>query len=97
MFVDALYDLPGFYEFGDEAPKEQESDDDLDQAPVETEPMSPEEEAMLESVRGLFFDMRDALEGVFEGEQKAPATFADPEALKKAMERQSQFIQQFYA
>lgn len=96
MSADALYDLPGFYDFGDETPREQESDDDLDETPLETEPISPEEEAVLEGVSGLFFDMRDALEGVFEGEQKTPPTIADPETLKKALERQAQFMQQFH-
>lgn len=91
MSLEALYGIPGFDDFGDEAPKEHELEED----PAQAEPITPEEEAELEALSGLFFDMREALDGVFEGQQKAPATIADPEVLKKALERQTEFMRQF--
>lgn len=93
MSIESLYGIPGFYDFGEEVPKEK--DDEVEGTPIEVEVVDEEEEAMLENIQGLFFDFREILDGVFEGQGKSSAAVADPETMRKALEQQERFLRQF--
>jgi len=91
MSIESFYGIPGFE--GLEEASSVEADDP--EAPVNMEPLTPEEEALFKSTQGLFFSMEASLDGVLAGKPEEPKTIADPEILRKAFERQAAFLRQF--